>query len=258
MIDKICLELGPVFGHYGHMLRFDSPRTRVDEVRLARGLTNAELARRAGLESSTLHKVVSGKRGKDGVSPRLADRLALALQVRREELFAPIGSPISQFGSPGVTDRIGEPSARLGSSGLSSAVSRDVPVYGSAQAGPEGAFHLNTGEPIDWARRPAGLVGVQGVFAIYVEGDSMVPWRQPGELVFVHEKRPAAPGCHVIAEVWLPEPGHPPRAFLKRLLRRTATRVELEQYNPPAIIEVEAERVGRLYRVMEWEEVLGL
>ena len=237
------------------MLRLDSPRTRVDEIRLARGLTNAELARRAALESSTLHKVVSGKRG---VSRQLAEPLAAALQVRREELFAPIGSPISLLGTPGEAELINQSSARSGPSSLFQALSRDVPVYGSAQAGPEGAFHLNSGEPIDWARRPAGLVGVQGVFAIYVEGDSMVPWRQPGDLVFVHEKRPAAPGCHVIAEVWLPEPGHPPRAFLKKLLRRTATRVELEQYNPPAIIELEAERVGRLHRVIEWPEVLGL
>lgn len=238
------------------------PRSRVDEIRLARGLKAADLARSAGLDPSTLHKILSGQRG---VSRQFAEPLAAALTVRPEELFARIGSPISVPGggddpAPGRTlvPPLAGSLAPSPNSARDAALSRDVPVYGTAEAGPEGAFHLNTGEPIDWARRPAGLIGMQGVFAIYVEGDSMVPWRQPGERVFVHERRPAAPGCHVIADVWEREKGHPPRAFLKRLLRRTATRVELEQYNPPKVITLEAERVGRLYRVIEWEEVQGL
>jgi phage repressor protein C with HTH and peptisase S24 domain len=246
------------------MFHPDSPRSRVDEVRAARALTNAELARRAGIESSALHKVISGKRG---LSRRFAERLAAALQVPLEELFADIGRPVSSSDGMAPRNQPGDPNGNQygpygdghpGQSDSASA-SRDVPVFGSAQAGSEGSFHLNMlGGPIDWARRPPGLIGVEGVFAIYVEGDSMVPWRQPGELVFIHHNRPSVPGCHVIAEIWSPEPGQPPRAFLKRLVRRTATRVELEQYNPPAIIEFEAERVGRLHRVIEWPEVLGL
>lgn len=235
------------------MLRFDSPRSRIDEVRIARGFSNAELARASGIESSALHKVVTGKRG---LSRQFAANLATALAIPIEELFAPIGRPISPSAAPDAAEPATAPRPHLPPP--AAPLSRDVPVYGTAEAGPEGTFLLNMGEPIDWTSRPAGLVGVNGIFAIYVEGDSMVPWRQPGERVFVHEKRPAAPGCHVIAEVWSPTPGHPPGAFLKKLVRRTATRVEFEQYNPRGIIEFEAERVGRLYRVIEWDEALGL
>jgi len=236
------------------MVRLDPPRSRVDELRLALGLTNARLAKLAGLEPSTLHKIVSGKRK---LSARFADPLALALQVPRKELFADVGSQIPLPDGADGGAGAGQPPPRATPPSAAAVASREIPVYGWAQAGPEGAFHLNIGEPIDWVR-PRAELNVQNVFAIYVEGDSMAPWRQPGDLVFVHEKREAAPGCHVIAEVWLPEPGHPPRAFLKRLLRRTTTRVELEQYNPPAILKIDAERVGRLYRVIEWPEVLGL
>ncbi|MGH7160484.1 MAG: XRE family transcriptional regulator [Acetobacteraceae bacterium] len=239
-------------------MRIEDPRSRADEIRLARGLSAAGMARRANIDPSTLHKILSGQRG---VSRHFAEPLAAALTVRPEELFARIGSPISPSGQGGVAEPAkppGSPPGMVTEPIRDAALSRDVPVYGTAEAGAEGAFHLNTGEPIDWARRPAGLAGMQGVFAIYVEGDSMVPWRQPGERVFVHERRPAAPGCHVIAEVWERETGHPPRAFLKRLIRRTATRVELEQYNPAKVVTVEAARVGRLYRVIEWEEVQGL
>jgi len=233
------------------MNRLAPPRSRLDEIRLARGLSNADLARQAGIDPSTVHKIVSRSRG---LGERFADPLANALGAHRETLFAKIGTPISWLDEPGHTalslSRSREPPEP--------ARSRDVPVYGTAEAGADGAFQLNNGEAIDWARRPDGLIGVQGVFAIYTEGDSMVPWRDPGELVFVHEIRPAAPGCHVIAEIWEREPGHPPRAFLKKLVRRTATRVELEQYNPRKVIAFEKERVGRLYRVIEWAEVHGI
>ncbi len=234
------------------MLRPDSPRSRVDEIRIARGFKNAALARRAGIESSTLHKVVSDKRG---LSHRIAERLAPILEVPVKELHAKVGEPIPPPISMAADDR-----ARVHPAPSEADQSAaDVPVYGTAQAGSEGSFHLNMlGGAMYWARRPPGLAGVEGVFAIRVEGDSMVPWRQPGELVFIDHNRPAVPGCHVIAEIWSPEPGQPPRAFLKRLLRRTGTRVELEQYNPAAIIEFDAERVGRLHRVIEWPEVLGL
>lgn len=231
------------------MVRSVLPRSRVDEIRLLRGLSNAELARRSGIESSAQHKIISGKRG---LAWRVAQRLAGPLAVEVEDLFAPVGTPLS------APEPVAASDASRPRAVTHVPLSRDIPVYGTAQAGPEGSFLLNMGDPIDWARRPPNLIDVAGIFAIYVEGDSMAPWRQPGDLVFVHDGRPAAPGCHVIAEVWSPARGQPPRAFLKRLLRRTANRIELEQYNPPAVIELAAECVGRLYRVMEWPEVLGL
>ncbi|MGH7085416.1 MAG: helix-turn-helix domain-containing protein, partial [Acetobacteraceae bacterium] len=160
-------------------MRIEDPRSRADEIRLARGLSAAGMARRANIDPSTLHKILSGQRG---VSRHFAEPLAAALTVRPEELFARIGSPISPSGQGGVAEPAkppGSPPGMVTEPIRDAALSRDVPVYGTAEAGAEGAFHLNTGEPIDWARRPAGLAGMQGVFAIYVEGDSMVPWRQP-------------------------------------------------------------------------------
>ena len=66
---------------------------------------------------------------------------------------------------------------------------KDVPVYGVAVAGDAGDFSFN-GERIDTARRPPGLAGRAGVFAIYVVGDSMEPWRKPGDLLYLDQHRP--------------------------------------------------------------------
>lgn len=134
---------------------------------------------------------------------------------------------------------------------------QDVPVYGTAEAGAEGTFIINMlGGPIGWAFRGPAIVGLAGVFAILIEGDSMVPWRRAGSLAYVHETRPPAPGCHVVVELD-PGPGQPRRAIIKELVRRTASKLELKQHNPPATIELDMATVVRVLRVLEWEDVMG-
>lgn len=67
------------------------PRTRIEEIRLQRGFRSAELARRAGMQPPTLFKVQSGE---TGLTRTWAGRLASALMVSPEQLYAPIGAEI--------------------------------------------------------------------------------------------------------------------------------------------------------------------
>lgn len=53
---------------------------------------------------------------------------------------------------------------------------KDVPVYGTAYGGQGGDFELN-GQLIDHARRPPSIASSKTVFCVYVQGDSMAPWR---------------------------------------------------------------------------------
>lgn len=70
-----------------------APRTRLEEIRLARGLKSAELARRAGVDPSNLHKIERGaSRMPHGRA--YVRRLAEALMVPVEQLYAEIGMPI--------------------------------------------------------------------------------------------------------------------------------------------------------------------
>jgi phage repressor protein C with HTH and peptisase S24 domain len=55
---------------------------------------------------------------------------------------------------------------------------QDVPILGGGACGEDGLFELN-GQILGFARRPPMLVGVKDVYALYVYGDSMVPWREP-------------------------------------------------------------------------------
>ncbi len=138
------------------------------------------------------------------------------------------------------------------------AMPRDVPVLGSTVGGSDGDFQLN-GEVVDHVRRPPAMEAMKTAFALFVQGDSMWPWRAPGSLVYVHPARPPRNGDHVVVEPHGESEFAERPCYVKRLVARTATLLRLEQYNPPrADIEIPLSRVRTLYRVMEWEELLGL
>ena len=68
------------------------PTTRVEEIRVIRGLTKADLARRSGMPPQTLQNIENGKT--KGLSLSARRLLAPVLQVREDQLMLPIGFPI--------------------------------------------------------------------------------------------------------------------------------------------------------------------
>lgn len=68
------------------------PGTRVEEVRVLRGLTKADLARRSGMPPQTLQRIEDGSTKSLSLSARRL--LAPVLQVREDQLMLPIGFPI--------------------------------------------------------------------------------------------------------------------------------------------------------------------
>ncbi len=82
------------------------PKTRVEEVRLARGLTKAELARRSGMPPQTLQRIEDGST--KSLTPSARKMLAPVLRVREDELLVPIGFPIQPLAGeePPVNDLI--------------------------------------------------------------------------------------------------------------------------------------------------------
>lgn len=133
----------------------------------------------------------------------------------------------------------------------------DVPVYGVAVGGADGSFLFN-GEVIDHVRRPAGIARTRGVFALYVVGSSMEPRFEEGELVYVSSGRPPSIGDYVIVERKADVEGENGRSLIKRLVRRTGANLVLEQFNPGGLVEVPNEDVKAVYRVLPWNEVLGV
>ena len=124
-----------------------------------------------------------------------------------------------------------------------------IPVLGIAEGGEEG-WSLWNGDVVDYAARPPSLAGAPNGYATYVVGSSMEPRYHPGEMIFVHPGKPVAPGNYVVVQVKPKADGEPPRALIKRLVRRTASKITLAQFNPERSFDVALKDIVSIHRIV--------
>lgn len=123
-----------------------------------------------------------------------------------------------------------------------------IKVLGLAECGPDG-WSLWNGEVIDVIDRPASLSGVRNAYAVYVVGTSMEPRYHPGEVAHIHPDKPLVVGGYVLVQR-RGKKGEPPAAVIKRLARRTSTKVVLDQFNPPNLLEIKNADIVSIHRVV--------
>lgn len=134
---------------------------------------------------------------------------------------------------------------------------KDIPVLGTAAGSSlaDNGFHIMA-DPMDFVRRPAALEKAKGVYALYIEGDSMSPKYDAGDLVFVHPHVPARIGDIVVVHE---QNGYEETmAFIKRLTRRTAEWIETEQFNPPARVRFKNTPGIKLHKVLQMNDLFGM
>lgn len=150
-------------------------------------------------------------------------------------------------------------------------MTRDLPIYGTGLGGEldiDGEAieqtSLNTGEIIEYARRPTILDGRADVYGLYVQGSSMVPVHAEGALVLVEKRRPPRVDDDVVVylrvngEADFEDDGESARRVLiKRLVRRSASYVELRQFNPDITFRIAARDILRIERVLTLADLLG-
>ena len=129
-----------------------------------------------------------------------------------------------------------------------------ISVRGTAQGGPQGAFVL-TGDDIDYVRCPPRLATAQGTYALFIEGDSMTPRYEPGELIFVSPRRPARIGDDVV--IIRRDGAGEQCASIKRLLKRGGEEVVAEQFNPPIEIRFAATDIEAIHLVLRMVDLYG-
>lgn len=133
---------------------------------------------------------------------------------------------------------------------------KTVKVFGTS-IGTAGDFTM-TAEIADWARRPPSIAKRKDVFALIVQGDSMSHWREPGDLVYCETNRPPRSNDYVVVEMKATPDGGGKQAFLKKLIAITATTIRLQQYKPEKTIILDRKNVHYIYRVIDWNELLGI
>ncbi len=149
----------------------------------------------------------------------------------------------------------------------STRMSRDLPIYGTALGAEEVVdgeaveqTMLNRGEIVEYKRRPPILDGRADVYGLYVQGSSMQPRFRDGATVFVESRRRPSVGDDAVIYLRTPDEVDGERAsavLIKTIVRKTASYVELEQYNPACTFRIAMERVERMDRVLTLEDLIG-
>lgn len=248
-----------------------------DNIRTARkrrGMTQEQLAPLIGVEQATLARY---ERGTVAPSINRLRKIALALAIELEELTdLPDESPPAAAAPVGVRSAAqpGYSTFPLDAQAAPSPIDmeRDLPVLGAVLAAdleiPENGdglkrierLDLSTSETIDFVRRPAGLRGNRLAYALYVQGASMEPRHEQGDLIYVDTRRPPAAGDDVVVQLRGVEGEDQSvvTAMIKRLCRRTSSFVELEQFNPPLRFRLQVDTIHAIHRVVRLAELLGL
>jgi len=185
----------------------------------------------------------------------------------RQETLSKVLSAISKD----VSDLTGAPAPNARAFKMEGAsaerMSEDLPIFGTALGAPrviEGEAieqtTLNRGEIVTYYKRPTILNGRADVYGLVTVGSSMAPRFEEGEVTFVEKRHPRV-GDDVVVYLRpmseLDDGETADAVLLKRLVRRTANYIELEQFTPPITFRIDHDRVLRVDRVLPWAELLA-
>lgn len=208
------------------------------------GLSQPQLARELGVTQQALQQLESGETRQPRYLMKLARRMQADPEALAEGRLVPAAPPAAETAAAALAAGALAPNAAGGHPAPLGA--RDLPVFASAQAGPDGM--TVSYEPIEWIERPAPLAGVPGAFAMYVVNDSMEPRYRQGDLLLVHPQRPVRRGRDVL--VIKASEGAEHEALIKELVALDAERVVLHQLNPELTFELPRRSVKGLHLVV--------
>ncbi|SEH51613.1 Phage repressor protein C, contains Cro/C1-type HTH and peptisase s24 domains [Rhizobium tibeticum] len=222
------------------------------ELIAEQGLTWEAAALKSGLERSYFRKLF--ERG--GASPRgqtlkkISDGLGVPLATL-------LGESIDMSSSTQPTVPTNDVRTASASLPLPMEMVKDVPVMGTAAGSHlKGAFQLST-EPVDYVRRPHTLMNARNVYSLYVEGTSMEPQFQPGDLIYVHPDKPPRFGDAVVIQCQFNAHGSM-EATIGILSKRAPETVTIRKHNPTAEIEIPRSTIVAIHKVLSMNEIYGV
>ncbi|OQP85912.1 DNA-binding protein [Rhizobium rhizosphaerae] len=195
------------------MLSHEGIWSAIDALAERHRLTPSGLARRAGLDPTAFNK--SKRRSPDG-----RERWPSTESVAK--ILEATGASIEQFVEALRAERAAPsptPPAALPA----------IPLIGFAQAGAGGFFDdsgFPAGQGWDMVDFPTTAGIKQGVYALEVQGDSMLPLYRDGDVLIVEPGAPVRRGDRVVVKTTEGE------VMAKILMRQSARSIELHSLNP--------------------------
>ena len=213
-------------------------------ARKGRG-SKSELARLIGIHEAAISKILNGEKNKG------YQTVKLEWLPTMEAFFgspAPVGVDLPAEGWRPTRDPAHKPNASAPFP-PPELPSRQIPVYGVAVGGDDGRMKFN-GERLDMVGCPPELRNVANAYAVYVNGESMVPSFKPGQIAWVNPHLTARPGDDVIVQLEPEHEGDVPEGFIKEFVKRTPSKLIVKQYNPECPIEFGHDEVRSVHVVV--------
>lgn len=219
-----------------------------------KGLTQAELARRLDVNQQTINGFFNGKVGKT----HLWREIAHELEIPEDEMRALMLEAGRQVGKNTKLPRTYKATEFFPDlQGVDVAppaggpkLGKFIPVLGLAVGGSDGEYVFN-GSPLDYVPNIASLCNVIDAYAIYIDGESMVPRYRPGEIAYVHPAKPPRRGDDVVVQIRPRNEGEPPHGFVKQFVAWTDSKLILHQFNPAGDIEFDKNMVVSVHTIMQ-------
>jgi transcriptional regulator with XRE-family HTH domain len=215
----------------------------------AQGLTWEEASRKCDLDRSYFRTLF----GREGSAPRgsTLQKIARGLQIGVPEI---LGTPESSIGfheePPLFLSNSNQPATP--SSGR---LASDIEVRGTASGTRLSSTFQFTAATIGYVRRPPALFGASNIYALFAEGESMIPQFHPGDLIFVNPNKPARVEDIVIVRYRNPDQSI--EATMGVYRGRTKTHIVIGKHHPAADIEINDNAVVDVHKVLTTNELFG-
>ncbi|HEV7251474.1 MAG TPA: S24 family peptidase [Shinella sp.] len=132
----------------------------------------------------------------------------------------------------------------------------DVPVMGTAAGSHlRGSFQLST-EPVDYVRRPPALMNARDIYALYIEGVSMIPQYSPGDLVYLNPHKPPHFGDPVIVQCKNGDGTYETSVGI--YAKRTEKFIILDKHNPKAQVQILRDTIHAMHKILTLNELFGV
>ena len=237
--------------------------SRIKRLREKAGVSQEALAKDCGTSQQAIQQLEDGKVSR----PRYLIELAAALDTSAEYLLhgenltkTPQNSRNLQANNSlvhkEITSQTNQSSNDLIRQIKIGHAPKDVPIRGAVAAGPKGAIQL-TSDVIGYAHRPLVLIGDGDAYALYVQGESMSPWKEPGDVIVVTPNRPYKKGDYVVVQIQKDE-NEEIISYVKKLKNNNQKTLTLEQHKPKKILTFDNNTVVSIHKVMENNDILGV
>jgi len=242
-----------VTANYDDMTRLEADTKLVNDLCAWAKVKPSRMATDLGMAATTLTRPANGKADTE-MSRRTVDKLKAAYP------------DFPGWGEAAIPEQNAQVVQMEGAS-LDEARD-DLPIFGTALGAArdvEGEAieqtYLNSGDTIEYVKRPVLLNRIPDAYGLYVQGSSMHPALPDGEMLAITTKGALSTGDNVV--VYLrpngrDDDGQRARCVLvKELVKRTASYVELRQYDPPKVFRVDTSEVLQIHRVLTRREMMA-